>query len=158
MTVIGNNSASNSNTLANINITGSKESVGSSGVTSFLDVISMLSSSDLDLKDISKSNTLISNLEVGSEPSTLKLLQKFLDQGPVPLSVLGDVSSEPISEKTASQVLEFLSKEMQQQNSPANLSPEVCHADDLTKNNDILRMVLGEIKEVFLPTIKLMRI
>mgnify|MGYP001430281077 FL=1 len=77
MTVIGNNSANNSNTLANINITGSKESVGSSGVTSFLDVISMLSSSDLDLKDVSKSNTLISNLEVGSEPSTLKLLQKF---------------------------------------------------------------------------------
>ena len=151
MTVIGNNSANNSNTLANINITGSKESVGSSGVTSFLDVISMLSSSDLDLKDISKSNTLISNLEVGSEPSTLKLLQKFLDQGPVPLSVLGDVSSEPISEKTASQVLEFLTKEMKQQNSPANLSPEVFHADDLTKNNDILRMVLAEIKEVFLP-------
>ena len=151
MTVIGNNSANNSNTLANINITGSKESVGSSGVTSFLDVISMLSSSDLDLKDISKSNTLISNLEVGSEPSTLKLLQKFLDQGPVPLSVLGDVSSEPISEKTASQVLEFLTKEMKQQNSPANLSPEVFHADDLTKNNDMLRMVLGEIKEVFLP-------
>ena len=151
MTVIGNNSANNSNTLANINITGSKESVGSSGVTSFLDVISMLSSSDLDLKDISKSNTLISNLEVGSEPSTLKLLQKFLDQGPVPLSVLGDVSSEPISEKTASQVLEFLTKEMKQQNSPANLSPEVFHADDLTNNNDMLRMVLGEIKEVFLP-------
>ena len=147
MTVIGNNSASNSNTLANINITGSKESVGSSGVTSFLDVISMLSSSDLDLKDIAKSNTLISNLEAGAEPSTLKLLQKFLDQGPVPLSVLGDVSSEPISEKTASQVLEFLTKEMKQQNSPANLSPEVFHADDLTKNNDILRMVLGEIKE-----------
>ena len=73
MTVIGNNSANNSNTLANINITGSKDSVSSSGVTSFLDVISMLSSSDLDLKDISKSNTLISNLEVGSEPSTLKL-------------------------------------------------------------------------------------
>ena len=151
MTVIGNNSANNSNTLANINITGSKESVGSSGVTSFLDVISMLSSSDLDLKDIAKSNTLISNLEAGTEPSTLKLLQKFLDQGPVPLSVLGDVSSEPISEKTASQVLEFLTKEMKQQNSPANLSPEVFHADDLTKNNDMLRMVLGEIKEVFLP-------
>jgi sporulation protein YlmC with PRC-barrel domain len=151
MTVIGNNSANNSNSLANINLTGSKESVGSSGATSFLDVISMLSSSDLDLKDISKSNTLISNSEAGSEPSTLKLLQKFLDQGPVPLSVLGEVSNEPISEEAASQVLEFLSKEMKQQNSIANLSSGVLNSDNLTKNNDILRLVLGEVKKVFLP-------
>jgi hypothetical protein len=151
MTVIGNNSANNSNSLANINITGSKEAVGSSGVTSFLDIISMLSSSDLDLKDISKSNNLISNLEVGSEPSTLKLLQKFLDQGPVPLSVLGEASNEPLSEKTASQVFEFISKEMKQHNSPDNSSSEDFNSDDLTKNNDILRLVLKEVGEVILP-------
>ena len=45
MTVIGNNSANNSNPLANISVTGAKGTDGSTGVTSFLDIISMLSSS-----------------------------------------------------------------------------------------------------------------
>ena len=80
MTVIGNNSANNSNPLANISVTGAKGTDGSKGVTSFLDIISMLSSSAQALDPSSNANLLVTQMEPEAEPSTLALLQKFLDR------------------------------------------------------------------------------
>ena len=80
MTVIGNNSANNSNPLANIGVTGAKGTDGSTGVTSFMDIISMLSSSGRALDSSSNADLLVTQTEPETEPSTLALLQKFLDQ------------------------------------------------------------------------------
>ena len=88
MTVIGNNSANNSNPLANISVTGAKGTDGSTGVTSFLDIISMLSSSAQALDPSSNANLLITQIEPEAEPSTLALLQKFLDQEQISVPLL----------------------------------------------------------------------
>ena len=149
MTVIGNNSANNSNSLATVNILGSKGSNASAGLSSFLDIISMLSLPDEDMNSLAKAELLSSSLGSEGEPSTIQLLQKFLDQGQVPL--LNEVSTKDISGKTASQFLEFLSKEVTNSSEVPNLSTGRFNADTSTDNNVLLRLALEEIKEVALP-------
>ena len=97
MTVIGNNSANNSNPLANISVTGAKGTDGSTGVTSFLDIISMLSSSAQALDPSSNENLSLTQVEPEVEPSTLALLQKFLDQEQISVPLLSEISAEDIS-------------------------------------------------------------
>ena len=146
MTVIGNNSANNSNSLATVNLLGSKGSDASAGLSSFLDIISMLSLPDEDLSSFSKAELLTSSLGSAGEPSTIQLLQKFLDKGQVPL--LNEVSTKDISEETASQFLEFLSKEVTNSGGISNLSTGEINADTSTDNKAILRLVLEEIRQV----------
>jgi flagellar hook-length control protein FliK len=145
MTVIGNNSANNSNSLATVNLVGSKGSNASAGLSSFLDIISMLSLPDEDLNPLSKVELLTSSLGSEGEPSTIQLLQKFLDQGQIPL--LNEVSTKGISEKTASQFLEFLSKEVTNNGGIPNLPSRKLNADTSTDNNVLLRLALEEIRE-----------
>jgi len=96
MTVIGNNSANNSNPLANISVTGAKGIDGSTGVNSFLDIISMLSSSAEALDTSSNTDLLVTQMESEAEPSTLALLQKFLDQEQIFVPLISEISSEDI--------------------------------------------------------------
>ena len=91
MTVIGNNSANNSNPLATISVTGAKGIDGSTGVNSFLDIISMLSSSAEALDPSSNANLSVTQVEPEMEPSTLALLQKFLDQEQISVPLLGSL-------------------------------------------------------------------
>ena len=149
MTVIGNNSANNSNSLATVNLVGSKGSNASAGLSSFLDIISMLSLPGEDLNSLSKAELLSSSLGSEGEPSTVQLLQKFLDKGQV--SLLNEVSTNDISEETASQFLEFLSKEVTNSGEIPNLPIEKLNADTSTDNNVLLRLALEEIREVALP-------
>ena len=149
MTVIGNNSANNSNSLATVNLVGSKGSNASAGLSSFLDIISMLSLPGEDLNSLSKAELLSSSLGPEGEPSTVQLLQKFLDKGQV--SLLNEVSTNDISEETASQFLEFLSKEVTNSGGIPNLPIEKLNADTSTDNNVLLRLALEEIREVALP-------
>ena len=146
MTVIGNNSANNSNSLATVNLLGSKGSDASAGLSSFLDIISMLSLPDEDLNSLSKAELLTGSFGSEGEPSTIQLLQKFLDKGQVPL--LNEVSTKDISEETASQFLEFLSKEVTNSGGISNLSTGKLNADTSTDNNAILRLALEEIRQV----------
>ena len=148
MTVIGNNSANNSNSLATGNLVGSKGSDASAGPTSFLDIISMLSLPNEDLNSLSKSELLNGSLGSKGEPSTIQLLQKFLDQGQVPL--LNEVSTKDISEETASQFLEFLSKEVTSSSGIPNLPTGKLNTDTSIDNNLLLRLALEEIREVAL--------
>ena len=149
MTVIGNNSANNSNSLATVNLLGSKGSDASAGLSSFLDIISMLSLPNEDLNSLSKAELLTSGLGSEGEPSTIQLLQKFLDKGHVPL--LNEVSTKDISEETASQFLEFLSKEVTNSGGIPNLPTGKLNADTSTDSTLLLRLALEEIKEVALP-------
>ena len=149
MTVIGNNSANNSNSLATVNLVGSKGSNASAGLSSFLDIISMLSLPGEDSNSLSKTELLTSSLGSEGEPSTVQLLQKFLDQGQG--SLLNEVSTNDISEETASQFLEFLSKEVTNSGGIPNLPIEKLNADTATDNNVLLRLALQEIREVALP-------
>ncbi|MDB3861726.1 flagellar hook-length control protein FliK [Paracoccaceae bacterium] len=149
MTVIGNNSANNSNSLATVNLVGSKGSNASAGLSSFLDIISMLSLPGEDLNSVSKAELLTSSLGSEGEPSTVQLLQKFLDQGQV--SLLNEVSTNDISEETASQFLEFLSKKVTNGDVIPNLPTGKLNADISTNNNVLLRLALKEIREVALP-------
>ena len=148
MTVIGNNSANNSNSLATVNLAGSKGSDASAGLNSFLDIISMLSLPNEDLNSLSKSELLSGSLGSKGEPSTIQLLQKFLDQGQVPL--LNEVSTKDISEETASQFLEFLSKEVASSSGIPNLPTGKLNTDTSIDNNLLLRLALEEIREVAL--------
>ena len=93
MTVIGNNSANNSSQLANISLTGAKGSDGSTGVNSFLEIISMLSSSAQALDPSSNPDLLVAQMQSEAEPSTLALLQKFLDQEQISAPFLSKISS-----------------------------------------------------------------
>jgi hypothetical protein len=149
MTVIGNNSANNSHSLATVNLSGSKASDASARLGGFLDIISMLSLPDENLNSLSRAELLTSSLGSTGEPSTVQLLQKFLDQGHVPL--LNEVSTNDISEETASQFLEFLSKEVTNSGEIAHLLTGKLNADISSDNNALLRLALEEIKEVALP-------
>ena len=113
MTVIGNNSANNSNPLANISVTGAKGIDGSTGVNSFLDIISMLSSSAEALDPSSNTDLLVNQMKLEAEPSTLALLQKFLDQEQIPVPLLSEMPSENISLGSASKFIDFLNKEIE---------------------------------------------
>ena len=93
MTVIGNNSANNSNSLANTSPTGVLGTDGTTAATSFLDILSMLSSPGEVSASISKSDLLINELSSETEPSTLALLQKFLDQEKISTPLHGEAVS-----------------------------------------------------------------
>ena len=149
MTVIGNNSANNSNPLANISVTGAKGTDGSTGVTSFLDIISMLSSSAQALDPSSNANLLVTQMEPEAEPSTLALLQKFLDQEQISVPLLSEISSEDISTGTASKFIDFLNKEVEFKKINAGARQLVIDADASVNKNVLVNAALKELKTAF---------
>ena len=150
MTVIGNNSANNSNPLANISVTGAKGTDGSTGVTSFLDIISMLSSSAQALDPSSNANLLVTQMEPEAEPSTLALLQKFLDQEQISVPLLSEISSEDISTGTASKFIDFLNKEVEFKKNNVGARQLVIDADASVNKNVLVNAALNELKTAFL--------
>ncbi len=149
MTVIGNNSANNSNPLANISVTGAKGTDGSTGVTSFLDIISMLSSSAQVLDASSNANLLVTQIEPEAEPSTLALLQKFLDQEQISVPLLSEISSEDISTGPASKFIDFLNKEVEFKNIDAGARQLVIDAEASVNQNILVNAALNELKTAF---------
>ena len=149
MTVIGNNNANNSNPLANISFTGAKGTEGSTGVASFLDIISMLSSSAQALDPSSNVDLLVTQIESEPEPSTLALLQKFLDQEQISVPLLSEVSSEDISTGPASKFIDFLSKEIEFKKIDGELRKSAIDADGLVNQNVLVNTVLKELKTAF---------
>ncbi len=149
MTVIGNNNANNSNPLANISVTGAKGTEGSTGVASFLDIISMLSSSAQALDPSSNVDLLVTQIESEAEPSTLALLQKFLDQEQISVPLLGEVSSEDISTGPASKFIDFLSKEIEFKKIDGEMRKSAIDADGLVNQNVLVNTALKELKTAF---------
>ncbi len=150
MTVIGNNSANNSNPLANISVTGAKGTDGSTGVTSFLDIISMLSSSAQALDSSSNANLLVTQIEPEAEPSTLALLQKFLDQEQISVPLLSEISTEDISTNPASKFIDFLNKEVESKKIKPEERRLVIDADASVNQNVLVNAALKELKTAFL--------
>ncbi|MFL2759356.1 MAG: flagellar hook-length control protein FliK [Paracoccaceae bacterium] len=149
MTVIGNNSANNSNPLANISVTGAKGTDGSTGVTSFLDIISMLSSSAQTLDLASNTDLLVTQVESEMEPSTLALLQKFLDQEQISVPLHSEISSEDVSTGAASKFIDFLNKEAELKKIKAGSLKGVIDADVSVNQNVLLNKALNELKTAF---------
>jgi len=149
MTVIGNNSANNSNPLANISVTGAKGTDGSTGVTSFLDIISMLSSSAQALDSSSNANLLVTQIEPEAEPSTLALLQKFLDQEQISVPLLSEISAEDISTNPASKFIDFLNKEVESKKIKPEARRLVIDADASVNQNILVNAALKELKTAF---------
>jgi hypothetical protein len=150
MTVIGNNSANNSNPLANISVTGAKGTDGSTGVTSFLDIISMLSSSAHVLDPSSNANLSVTQVEPEVEPSTLALLQKFLDQEQISVPLLSEISSEDISTDSASKFIDFFNKEVEFKKINPEARQLVIAADAPVNQNVLVNAALKELKTAFL--------
>ena len=150
MTVIGNNSANNTNPLANISVTGAKGTDGSTGVTSFLDIISMLSSSAQALDLSSNTDLLVTQTEPEVEPSTLALLQKFLDQEQISVPLHSEISSDDISTGTASKFIDFLNKEIELKKIKAGSLQDVIDADVSVKQNVLVNLALKELKTTFM--------
>jgi len=149
MTIIGNNSANNSNPLANISVTGAKGTDGSTGVTSFLDIISMLSSSAQALDSSSNANLLVTQIEPEAEPSTLALLQKFLDQEQISVPLLSEISAEDISTNPASKFIDFLNKEVESKKIKPEARRLVIDADASVNQNILVNAALKELKTAF---------
>ena len=149
MTVIGNNSANNSNPLANISVTGAKGTDGSTGVTSFLDIISMLSSSGRALDSSSNPNLFVNQIEPETEPSTLALLQKFLDQEKISGPLRSEISTEDISTGSASKFVDFLKKEIGLKKIDVGSSQLVINADASANQNILVNAALNELKAAF---------
>ena len=149
MTVIGNNSANNSNPLANISVTGAKGTDGSTGVTSFLDIISMLSSSGRALDSSSNANLFVNQIEPETEPSTLALLQKFLDQEKISVPLRSEISTEDISTGSASKFVDFLKKEIGLKKIDVGSSQLVINADASANQNVLVNAALNELKAAF---------
>lgn len=149
MTVIGNNSANNSNPLANISVTGAKGTDGSTGVTSFLDIISMLSSSGRALDSSSNANLFVNQIEPETEPSTLALLQKFLDQEKISGPLRSEISTEDISTGSASKFVDFLKKEIGLKKIDVGSSQLVINADASANQNILVNAALNELKAAF---------
>jgi len=149
MTVIGNNSANNTNPLANISVTGAKGTDGSTGVTSFLDIISMLSSSAQALDLSSNTDLLVTQTEPEVEPSTLALLQKFLDQEQISVPRHSEIFSEDISTDAASKFIDFLNKQIESKEIKAGSLQEVTDADVSVNKNVLINAALKELKTAF---------
>ena len=149
MTVIGNNSANNTNPLANISVTGAKGTDGSTGVTSFLDIISMLSSSAQALDLSSNTDLLVTQTEPGVEPSTLALLQKFLDQEQISVPLHSEILSEDISTDAAAKFIDFLNKQIESKEIKAGSLQGVTDADVSVNQNVLINAALKELKTAF---------
>ena len=149
MTVIGNNSANNSNSLANTSLTGVAGADGNTAATSFLDIISMLSSSGEASASISKSDLLINELSSEAEPSTLALLQKFLGQEKISTPLLGEKSQEGISGMSVPKFIDFLNRGITHDKISVGSEIRVIDPDDSVNQNVLLKLVLEEIKKVF---------
>ena len=149
MTVIGNNSANNTNPLSNISVKGAKGTDGSTGVTSFLDIISMLSSSAQALDLSSNTDLLVTQTEPGVEPSTLALLQKFLDQEQISVPLHSEIFSEDISTDAASKFIDFLNKQIESKEIKAGSLQGVTDADVSVNKNVLINAALKELKTAF---------
>ena len=149
MTVIGNNSANNTNPPANISVTGAKGTDGSTGVTSFLDIISMLSSSAQALDLSSNTDLLVTQTEPGVEPSTLALLQKFLDQEQISVPLHSEIFSEDISTDAASKFIDFLNKQIESKEIKAGSLQGMTDADVSVNQNVLINAALKELKTAF---------
>ena len=149
MTVIGNNSANNSNSLANTSPTGVLGADGNTAATSFLDILSMLSSPGEVSASISKSDLLINELSSETEPSTLALLQKFLDQEKISTPLHGEESKEGLSGMSVPKFIDFLNREITNDKVSVGSEIRVLDSGDSENQNDLLKLVLEEIKKVF---------
>ena len=149
MTVIGNNSANNSNSLANTSPTGVLGADGNTAATSFLDILSMLSSPGEVSASISKSDLLINELSSETEPSTLALLQKFLDQEKISTPLLSEESQEGLSGMSVPKFIDFLNREITHDKVSVGSEIKVLDPDDSENKNVLLKLVLEEIKKVF---------
>ena len=150
MTVIGNNSANNSNSLANTSPTGVLGADGNTAATSFLDILSMLSSPGEVSASISKSDLLINELSSETEPSTLALLQKFLDQEKISTPLLSEESQEGLSGMSVPKFIDFLNREITHDKvSVGSEIKALVDPDDSENQNVLLKLVLEEIKKVF---------
>ena len=149
MTVIGNNSANNSNSLANTSPTGVLGADGNTAATSFLDILSMLSSPGEVSASISKSDLLINELSSETEPSTLALLQKFLDQEKISTPLLSEESQEGLSGMSVPKFIDFLNREITHDKVSVGSEIKALDPDDSKNQNVLLKLVLEEIKKVF---------
>ena len=149
MTVIGNNSANNSNSLANTSPTGVLGADGNTAATSFLDILSMLSSPGEVSASISKSDLLINELSSETEPSTLALLQKFLDQENISTPLLSEGSQEGLSGMSVPKFIDFLNREITHDKVSLGSEIKALDPDDSKNQNVLLKLVLEEIKKVF---------
>ncbi len=149
MTVIGNNSANNSNSLATTSPTGVLGVDGNTAATSFLDILSMLSSPEEVPASISKSDLLINELSSETEPSTLALLQKFLDQEKISTTLISEESQEGLSEISVPKFIDFLNREITPDKVSVGSEIKVLDPDDSENQNIFLKLVLEEIKKVF---------
>ena len=149
MTVIGNNSANNSNSLATTSPTGLLGADGNTAATSFLDILSMLSSPEEVPASISKSDLLINELSSETEPSTLALLQKFLDQEKISTTLISEESQEGLSEISVPKFIDFLNREITPDKVSVGSEIKVLDPDDSENQNIFLKLVLEEIKKVF---------
>ena len=149
MTVIGNNSANNSNSLANTSPTGVLVADGNTAPTSFLDILSMLSSPGEVSASTSKSDLWINELSSENEPSTLALLQKFLDQEKISTPLLGEGSQEGLSGMSVPKFIDFLNREITDDKVSVDSEIRVLDPDDSADQNALLKLVVEEIKKVF---------
>ena len=149
MTVIGNNSANNSNSLANTSPTGVLGADGNTAATSFLDILSMLSSPGEVSASISKSDLWINELSSETEPSTLALLQKFLDQEKISTPLLSEESQEGLSGMSVPKFIDFLNREITHDKVSVGSEIKVLDPDNSENQNVLLKLVLEEIKKVF---------
>ena len=149
MTVIGNNSANNSNSLANTSLTGVLGADGNTAATSFLDILSMLSSPGEVSASISKSDLLINELSSETEPSTLALLQKFLDQEKISTPFLSEESREGFSGMSVPKFIDFLNREITHDKVSVGSEIKVLDPAGSENQNVLLKLVLEEIKKVF---------
>ena len=149
MTVIGNNSTNNSNSLANTSPTGVLGADGNTAATSFLDILSMLSSPGEVSASISKSDLWINELSSETEPSTLALLQKFLDQEKISTPHLGEESQEGFSGMSVPKLIGFLNREIMHEKASLGSKIRVLDPDDSENQNVLLKLVLEEIKKAF---------
>ena len=149
MTVIGNNSSNNANSLAHTSPTGVLGADGNTSATSFLDILSMLSSPGEVSASISKSDLWINELSSETEPSTLALLQKFLDQEKISTPHQGEVSQEGLSGMSVPKFIDFLNREITHDKVSVGSEIRVLDPDDAENPNALLKLVLEEIKKVY---------
>ncbi len=149
MTVIGNNSTNNSNSLANTSPTGVLGADGNTSATSFLNILSMLSSPGEVSASISKSDLWINELSSETEPSTLALLQKFLDQEKISTPHSGEEFQEGLSGMSVPKFIDFLNRKITHDKVSVGSEIRVLDPDDAENQNVLLKLVLEEIKKVY---------
>ena len=148
MTVIGNNNTNNSNTTLSIAIPGTKNPSGLSAATSFMDIISMLSTDPkIELAQAEQPGGLTIDPQTGLSSSNLAFLKDLLNSDSFSSEIsLQDSNIKP--NETASNFLKMLQDKITRDVKPVKINTEMSNIAGSPVEKILVKLALDDIADL----------